>query len=183
MRGEIARLLPETQVLELQTQMLARAEARQRAAKEAQTTVETEQRNRETLRRERAGFASVLVPTVLLGSTVWIAFLSLGNVRERRPEIGLLRAIGVKTRQVLGLFLGRALMIGLVGGALGYVGGVLVASLWKEGAMVSCATRFWYDPGLLAMVLVLAPLFSVLASWLPSLLAAQQDPADVLSQE
>jgi hypothetical protein len=176
-RAEIARLLPDTQVLEFQSQMLARAEARQRAAAEAKGAIEREQQGRAALRRERATFASILVPIVVLAAMLWIALLALGNVRERRPEIGLLRALGLKTRQVLALFLGRAALMGLVGGGLGYAAGAPAAWLGKEGAVARL------DPVLLAAALVLTPTFAVLASWLPAILAAQDDPADVLSAE
>jgi putative ABC transport system permease protein len=178
-RGEITRLLPDTQVLEFQSQTLARAEARQRAAVEAAAAIEREQAGRARLRRQREALASILVPTVVLGSTLWIAFLTLGNVRERRPEIGLLRALGLPGRKVVGLFLGRAVVIGLAGAVLGYGGGVLVGTRWFQRPTGPAR----WDPWLLLAAVVLAPLFAVVAGWIPSLLAAQQDPAEVLSEE
>ena len=168
-RGEIRGLLPDTQVLEFQSQTLARAEARQRAAVEAAAAIEREQAGRVRLRRQRAALASILVPTVVLGSTLWIAFLTLGNVRERRAEIGLLRALGLPGRKELGL----------AGAYLGYGAGVLVGTPWFQRP--TGAAR--WDPGLLLAAVVLAELFSVVAGWIPSLLAVQQDPAEVLSEE
>jgi hypothetical protein len=178
-RGEIAGLLPDTQVLEFQSQTLARAEARQRAAAEASEAIAREQAGRARLRRQREALATVLVPTVVLGSTLWIAFLALGNVRERRPEIGLLRALGLPGGKLVGLFLGRAVLIGLAGAILGYGVGVLVATRWFQRPTGPVR----WDPWLLLAAVVLAPLFSVVAGWIPALLAAQQDPAEVLSEE
>ena len=182
-RGEIAKILPDTQIIEFQSQALARAETRHRAAAEAVAAIEQEKQNRARLRRERESFAAVLVPVVMLGSAVWIGFLALANVRERRTEIGVLRALGLRRRQIFSLFLGKAVLTGLVGAALGYAAGVLAGNSWKEAADQTPLTLPWLDPTLLAIVLVAAPVLAAIASWLPALIAAQQDPADILREE
>jgi len=51
-RSEIARILPDTQIIEYASQALTRAEARQRAAAEAQTTIQREkERSRQASQR------------------------------------------------------------------------------------------------------------------------------------
>lgn len=179
-RAEIVKVLPETQVIEFQSQTLARAEARQRAATEAQDALVREKEGRARLRQEREGFASILVPTVVLGAGLWIAFLSLANVRERRSEIGILRALGTRSGSILMIFLGRAMLMGLLGAGLGYGVGWLFGFVNGESA-TKVAWLFHLQLG--AGVLLGAPAVSALAGWLPSFLAAQQDPAEVLSRE
>ena len=164
-RTEIARILPETQIIEFASQALARAETRTRAAEAAQAAIDREKQNRARLRHEREAFAAVLVPLVTAGSAIWIGLLALANVRERRAEIGILRALGVGTTQILAVFLGKAIIIGLAGA----VAGLLVSAS-------RCDTR------LVLATLAGAPVLAALASWLPALLAAQQDPADVLRE-
>jgi cell division protein FtsX len=182
-RAEIGRILPETQVIEFQSQMLARAEARQRAAAEAREAVERERQERARLRQAQADFAAVVIPLVILGAGVWIGFLSLANVRERRGEIAVLRALGLRSRQLLLLFLGRAFVVGLTGAVLGVVGGIILAvELPKSGAPAISATAL-LQARVLSGAFVSAPFLSVLAAWLPALLAAQQDPAAILQQE
>ncbi len=182
-RGEIAGILPDTQVIEFQSQTLARAEARQRAAAEARDALEREKQSRARLRQARADFAALVVPVAVLGAAAWIAFLSFGNVRERRPEIGILRALGLRSRQIMAIFLGRAVVMGLAGAALGYGAGLAIGAVWREGAAPMPSQALLFNPLLLLGVFVAAPLLAMLASWLPSLAAAQQDPAEVLSQE
>ena len=181
-RGEISKVLPDTQVIEFQSQTLARAEARQRAGVEAKEAVEREKQNRAKLRQERESFAAILVPVVVLGSGLWIAFLSFGNVRERRTEIGLLRALGIQSRRIMAIFLGRAMLMGVVGAGLGFGGGILVGAIWREGVGAQ-GVPVPFDPTLLLAVLAGAPLVAALAGWLPSYVAAQQDPAEILSEE
>ena len=115
----------------------------------------------------------MFVPVAVLGAAVWIGFLAFTNVRERTMEIGILRALGLKSRQVLVLFLSRALAIGFAGAILGFAGGVLAT--WPA---VPAAQLPW-----LPVVLLASPLLAALASWLPALMATQQDPADILNKE
>ena len=171
-RREIEEILPDTQVIELGGKALARAEARQQT-----------ERIDEDLRDQRKRFASLLVPLVTIAAGVWVGLLSLANVRERRTEIGVLRAIGVRSRQVLTIFLGKAVLIGLAGAAIGYALGFFVAaglaSSFDDGGTVAAL----FDPWLLLLVMALAPALAALASWLPALLAVLQDPAAVLREE
>jgi putative ABC transport system permease protein len=181
-RAEITRILPETQVIEFHSQTLARAEARQRAAAEAREAIQKEKDNRARLRWERQALVAVLGPVVVLACGAWIALLSLSNVRERRTEIGLWRALGVRAHVILGLFLGRAVLIGLGGAVWGYGLGWAIGAWWREGPGLAQVAGPRPDPILALAVLAGAPFLAVLASWLPSFLASQQDPAEVLSE-
>ena len=191
-RAEITEILPETQVIERASKALARAEARNRVAQEAKAAVERERQSRAHLRSERERFASILVPVAMVASAAWIGILALINVRERRTEIGLLRALGLRARQVLLLFLSKAVALGLAGGAVGFFGGRLIGqylgtTLDDIGAdaagSAGAAGTTLFDPKHIVLALVMAPLLAVVASWIPSMIAARQDPADILRQE
>ena len=181
-RAEIARILPDTQIIEFASQAIARAEARTRAAAEAEDNIRREKEDRAKLRAEREALAAVLVPVVMLGCAVWIGFLALANIRERRNEIGILRALGLHSHQILLIFLGKAVLVGLIGAVLGFVGGSLIGAAWRDAPGAPPITMAWMDPQLLLLVLIVAPLLAALASWLPAMLAAQQDPADILRE-
>lgn len=178
-RAEIAAILPDTQVIEFASQVIARAEARKRAAETARDAIEAERRQRAKLRSEREAFAAVLVPIALLGCMAWVGISTLGNVRERRTEIGVLRALGVRSGQILSVFLGKASVIGILGGLFGYIVGFLFACGWDEIGTV----RSLFEANLLIASVGLAPALAIIAAWLPALLAANQDPAAVLREE
>ncbi len=193
-REDLAAILQGTQVIERGPPALARAEARNRAALTAQTSLMLEQKaGKEALEREAAGrelvekqtedFAAVLVPVVMIACGVWIGFLALMNVRQRTTEIGVLRAIGLKSTQILLIFLGKAILIGLVGALIGYAAGYFVGVSWSDFATTSAKTAQLFDPRLMLLALVIAPLLSGLASWLPAMSAARQDPAVILQGE
>ncbi|MFB3891555.1 MAG: ABC transporter permease [Phycisphaerae bacterium] len=185
--AEITKLLPDVQIKELANKATAREKARDLAAARSRDAIAAEAAARERLRQTREVLAACLVPLVMVGCAVWIGLLSLGNVHQRREEIGILRAIGVRSRQVMALFLAKAMLVGLVGAVLGYAAGFGVAGGWARmfdspgGAGLRLGQLMM--PWLLAAVLVASPLLACFASWAPATLAARSDPADVLGKE
>lgn len=63
----------------------------------------------------------------LVVAALGITNAMLAAVRERRREIGVMKAIGARDRDVLRMFLVEATVLGLVGGALGAVVGWIIA--------------------------------------------------------
>lgn len=183
LRQEISRILPGAKVLEMGSRALARAEARNRVGEEAKAALARERQASSQLLARRREFAALLAAAVLLASAIWIALATYGNVRERRAEVGLMFALGLPARQVLALFLVKALLTGVAGGVLGCVLGLVVGSRLAPSAWSWSALAALVDPGRLAMAVLGAPLLAVLASWVPAVIAAQQDPAVVLREE
>lgn len=185
-RKEIASFLPGMQVIERGSQALARAEARNKVEKEAQVSVEQEKLGRGNLRAVRERLASILTPVIVTACAVWVALLGFTNVRARREEIGILRALGVSARGILVMFLSRHILVGVLGGALGFCAGVL-AAVYFSAALEG--TRIWITGNTLSMLglLVLsvggAAALAVIAGWIPTMTATRQDPAEVLREE
>jgi putative ABC transport system permease protein len=102
-----------------------------------------------------------------------IAGTMFANVTERRREIGTLMALGATPRLVSRLFLGKALVIGVTGGLLGYVAGTALAvgagPYWAGITVRPVAS-------LVVVALVLAAAVAVVASYLPARRAALIDP-------
>ncbi len=182
-RGEIARVLPDTQVVEFASQALARAEARSRAAAEATESVERQQESRAAEGRQRGRLFAVLIPLVISACAVWAGLLALGNVRSRMAEIGILRTLGVRSARVLTIFLVRAVLIGLAGGLIGFLAGWMGSWLGEERISGGPLLGARFSPLLCAIVLAVAPLFSAAVSSLPALWAAGLDPVRSLKEK
>jgi putative ABC transport system permease protein len=178
-REEIQAMLPDTQVIEFASQAIARAEARDTAAAAAEKKVLDMKVTRGNLRKDREAFASVLVPLVLVGCAVGLGILTFGNVRERSSEIGILRALGFRSVQVMSLFLGKAILVGFVGAIFGYLGGHVVGSVWGQAS----GNKQLFDVTVFLSVIVLTPVLTAVVSWLPALRAAEQDPAAILGKD
>ena len=135
------------------------------------------------MKQKQEKFSAMLVPLVMFGSGIWIGFLTIVNVRQRKSEIGILRAIGVQSTQILMLFLGKAILIGVLGAAAGFLIGFYGGISWGELPLNAETSLQLFSPDLLLISFVLAILLSGIASWIPAMLAAQQDPADILQEE
>lgn len=117
---------------------------------------------------------------VVLACAVWVGLLALVNVNERRTEIGVLRAIGKSSGRIAALFLGKAVLLGLAGAALGFLLGSGASQLLGAHVLDVAPEWFGVDYRLLLGALLGAPLLSALASYLPTVVALRQDPAVVL---
>ncbi len=177
-RIEIAKVLPGTQILERGRKALARAEARNKAKKTADAALVAAEESGQQMIDSRKDQANVLVPLAVVGSFAWIVLLAVGNARQRRSEIGILRAIGLGRRSVLVLFLGKALLVGLAGGTIGYASGFLIGTGFSGSLGQSL-----FDVNWLLIALIIAPALSAAATWLPALVAAGQDPAIILQEQ
>ena len=185
-RKEISTILPGTQVIERGSQALARAEARNKVEKEAQVSIEKEKLGRDNLRTVRERLASILTPVIVTACAVWVALLGFTNVRARREEIGVLRTLGVSAKGILAMFLSRHVLVGVLGGALGFCAGVLAAVYFGaalEGTQIGISDMNLSVAGLLVLSVGGAAVLAVIAGWIPALTAIRQDPAEVLREE
>jgi putative ABC transport system permease protein len=122
--------------------------------------------------------------TVFLGAVAGISLLVGGigimnimlvSVTERTREIGIRKAIGARERDILGQFLIEAVLLSLVGGALGIVLGVGVAV--GVNAVGQRTSVVWWSILLAAGV---AMAIGVFFGFYPARRAARLNPIDAL---
>jgi ABC-type antimicrobial peptide transport system permease subunit len=131
-----------------------------------------------------------LALVALLLACLGIANTMYTAVLERTKEIGVLKALGARSRDVLLLFVSEATVIGLAGGLIGAMFAVGLARLGNAGVdrLTQAVSSTGFDvfrtdvPVVLAAV-VLAVLLSTVSGLLPALRAAGQDPARALRYE
>lgn len=125
-------------------------------------------------------FVALLVGVYIIFNSFTIA------VSQRWKEIGILRAVGVEQKNVCGMFLGEALLMGAIGSLLGIAGGFFLASAANRvmrgmvaavyGVVSSAApAKLHLDQCALAFALGIAA--SLVGAWFPSRGAASLDPA------
>ncbi|MFZ5639234.1 MAG: ABC transporter permease [Bacillota bacterium] len=71
----------------------------------------------------------LLTVVTLAAAAFGVATTMTTAVLERKNEIGLMKAMGADSLQISGLFLGEALLIGLLGGVIGYIAGTQLVRL------------------------------------------------------
>jgi putative ABC transport system permease protein len=131
-----------------------------------------------------------LALVALLLACLGIANTMYTAVLERTKEIGVLKALGARSRDVLLLFIAEALVIGLAGGI---VGAMVAVGLGRLGnAAVDRLTQsvtgtgfevFRTEVPVVLIAILLAALLSTVSGLLPALRGAGQDPARALRYE
>ena len=134
-------------------------------------------------RRTTETYANVLVPAVLVVCAAWLCVLSALNVRSRRAELGILRALGYSARSIVALIAGKAVVIGVVAAAIGYGIGTSAALVVGPEIFEVTAKAIRADGALLGLSLLLAPVFTLVSAFIPMVMATSQDPAAALVGE
>jgi len=126
-----------------------------------------------------AQFSLIFLVIIVLVGAVSIANYMFANVQERRREIGTFIALGMSPRQVLAIFYGKALLLGVVGGLVGYgLGTVLAIGLGPQIAHIPVLPM----PALLGWALAISMAITLVATAIPARNAAGLDPATTLME-
>lgn len=112
----------------------------------------------------------------LLVGAVGVANIMIISVLERRSEIGLRRALGATKAQIRTQFLAEAIMLALLGGAVGVAVGALATAVYAsvQGWTVVVPLEAWAG-GIGAAIAI-----GALAGLLPALRAARMSPTEAL---
>jgi putative ABC transport system permease protein len=138
---------------------------------------------------QESEFNSVLIAiNGLLGLALFIALLGIANtlalsVLERTREIGLLRAVGMRARQVRQMVLLESAMVAVFGAVLGVGVGLAFGVVLASAMPTSVVSTIGIPVGTLGIVVVAAALCGVLAGLLPARRAARLDVLRAVASE
>ncbi len=121
----------------------------------------------------------------LIVSTIMIAIIIYTSVLERRKEIGVLRSIGARKKDISRVFLAESAILGGYSGIIGLLVSYLISLL---GSFV--LDKFFGIEGLMTvewwhclMMFLISIVLSMLAGFIPSRIASNKDPAIALRSE
>ena len=115
---------------------------------------------------------------IFIGSLL-VFVTMMGSVNERTREIGIFRAIGFRRGHIMQVILLEAMIVGLLGGFLGFFIGNGVA--WSAIPLVIANGTFsGINPALGGIAILLSVSLSLLASLYPALKASRLDPSMAL---
>jgi len=156
---------------------------------DTQTKTETEQQFRASF-IAMAGNLALLLNGIGLAVAFTILLVTANTmsiaVRERQQEIGVLKTLGFPSGLVMALILVEALLLGVMGGALGllFASGAIRAlpSLPYIGDVVRQFPNLGLSPRIVSYGLGVALLLGLLAGFVPALLAYRARITEVLRQ-
>jgi putative ABC transport system permease protein len=122
---------------------------------------------------------SLLVGAVSILNTMYT------SVTERTSEIGVMKAIGAKKRQILAIFLLESSMVGVTGGLLGLVLGAGLAELASIAAtrLIDASLQPIIPVWLAAGAILFSAGLGAVSGILPARRAANLSPVDALREE
>jgi putative ABC transport system permease protein len=124
--------------------------------------------------------AAVLIGVItLLGAAIGLMNIMLVAVTERTKEIGLVKAIGGKKKNVRYQFLYESIIISLLGAGFGIVLGILLGNI--VGVLLS--TSFIVPWDWVITGIVICSLVGLLAGLYPAMKAAKLNPIEALRYE
>ncbi len=121
-------------------------------------------------------FASMAVAALGVTNTI------MANIRSRRWQFGILRSIGVTRSQLLRLVLGEAILLGLVGCALGLAAGMLMsinANRLNE-TIIGYAVSIKPPWAIIGIGTIIVMVTALLASLWPAISVARAEPLTLL---
>jgi putative ABC transport system permease protein len=132
-------------------------------------------------------FLGAIAAVSLIVGAVGIANTMFTSVLEKTREIGTMKAIGAKNRDILMVFLFNSAMVGFVGGVLGVLLGTLVSAIFPMVGMdmgsADSETSISLSPRLMVFGLSLAILIGVISGVVPAYRASKLKPVDALRYE
>ena len=127
------------------------------------------------------GFAAIS----LIVSTIMIAIIIYTSVLERRKEIGVLRSIGARKKDISRVFIAESAILGGYSGIIGiiisvafsFAGSAILKAVFKISGLMQVV---WWQCLLMFAISILLSMF---AGFIPSRIAAKKDPAIALRSE
>lgn len=129
------------------------------------------------------GFLTVSVTVIglitLIGAAIGLMNIMLVSVTERTKEVGLIKAIGGRSRTVRQQFLSEAVLISVLGAVIGIVLGILIGNLFS----MILNTGFVVPWGWIVYGIVICTVVGLLAGLYPALKAGKLNPIEALRYE
>lgn len=120
----------------------------------------------------------------LVVSSIMILVVLYISVVERTKEIGLLRAIGARSKDIKRIFVSEAFLIGLCSGIIGLTGAFLISIVVNKASMEIFDIKVMNVTLMYALTgIVISTIVSMGAGLFPANKAAKLDPVDSLRTE
>jgi putative ABC transport system permease protein len=126
-------------------------------------------------------FISAIAVVSLIVGAIGIANIMLVSVTERTREIGVMKAIGAKDKEILVLFLLEAVLVGVVGAILGIALGLIAGAVVVQFVFDEFTLVVPYD--WIGISIAVGVLTGVIAGFMPARRATRIQPIQALAYE
>ncbi|MBT4351417.1 ABC transporter permease [archaeon] len=130
-------------------------------------------------------FLTAIAGVSLLVGAVGIANTMFTSVLEKTKEIGIMKAIGAKNKDIMTIFLFNAGLIGLVGGVIGVIFGIILSSLMPimMSGMGRLGSETVVSINSIILSLSVSIIIGMIAGVIPAYQGSKLKPVDALRYE
>ena len=123
--------------------------------------------------------------TSLVISSIMIAIIIYASVIERTKEIGVLRSLGARKKDVGRIFEAEAILIGVISGIIAIVAAILIDMIINAIllALLKVDNIAVLDPATAIFLILLSATLLLIASLVPAKIASKKEPAVALRTE
>jgi putative ABC transport system permease protein len=107
-----------------------------------------------------------------------VASTMMSSVHQRTKDIGIMRSLGASRSQIITAFIYEALIVGVLGGIIGYLAGTLLA--YGIGPLIFAGADVVFLPQYLPLSFILAIIIATIAAIYPAYSATKIEVADSL---
>ena len=142
---------------------------------------------------DQVGMVTLMIQAVVVSIALIALFVGclgiinvmLMSVMERTRQIGIMKAIGAKNKDILALFLVEASAISLIGGILGVIGGVAISMIANTviSRFIIVNMALIIAPEVLFGGIVVAVVTGIIGGLYPARRAARMKPVEALRHE
>jgi putative ABC transport system permease protein len=121
----------------------------------------------------------------LIVSTIMIGIITYVSVIERTKEIGILRSVGARKKDISRVFNAEALIIGFTAGGIGVLLAYLISIPANIiiGNLAGISGIMALNPIYAVLLIGGSMLLTLIAGFIPSRMAAKKDPVEALRTE
>ena len=119
----------------------------------------------------------------LIVGGIGIMNIMLVSVTERTREIGIRKAVGAKRRDILVQFLLEAAVLSFIGGAIGIIGGWLLAFIISQIDLGGIKIAASVSPDIVILAASVSIIIGLVSGIYPAMRAARLNPIDALHYE
>lgn len=128
-------------------------------------------------------FIAIIASISIFIGAIGIVNTMTTSVLERRKDIGIMKSIGARNKDIFMQFFIESSMLGLIGGVIGSIMGTIIGVVGTIGInnFIGAELVPVIDYGLIALTLLGSFLIGGLAGIVPAMNAARQNPVEALS--
>jgi putative ABC transport system permease protein len=143
------------------------------------------QATRNSMMSSLNNFLIAIAAVSLIVGAVGVANTMFTSVLEKTKEIGIMKAIGARNKDILSIFLLNSALIGLVGGMIGIFFGIIMSAslpaLMGETGMLRGGTLVSLNSMILALSVSI--IIGIISGLIPAYNASRLKPVDALRSE